>query len=101
MKAVGIKVLKDNLSKYLALVARGEIILVTDRDEVVAEIHKPVHVAPPSVGRWDAFLNQEELAGTIRRAAADEPLAIEQLRALERPRVPVNLQRLMGEIRSD
>ena len=31
MKSVGIKVLKDNLSKYLRMVRDGEIVLVTDR----------------------------------------------------------------------
>ena len=38
MKAVGIKTLKDNLSKYLKLVQSGEIIWVTDRDEIVKAI---------------------------------------------------------------
>ena len=38
MESVGIKVLKDNLSKYLRMVRDGEIVLVTDRDEVIAEI---------------------------------------------------------------
>ena len=41
MKSVGIKVLKDNLSKYLRMVRDGEIVLVTDRDEVIAEIQSP------------------------------------------------------------
>lgn len=39
VKAVGIKVLKARLSEYLRLVKSGETILVTERDEVVAEIH--------------------------------------------------------------
>jgi antitoxin (DNA-binding transcriptional repressor) of toxin-antitoxin stability system len=39
MKAVGIKLLKARLSEYLRLVKTGEIILVTERDEVVAELH--------------------------------------------------------------
>lgn len=42
MKAVGVKVLKAKLSEYLRLVKAGEIILVTERDEVVAELH-PAH----------------------------------------------------------
>ncbi len=38
MKAVGIKQLKARLSEYLREVRRGETLLVTDRDEVIAEL---------------------------------------------------------------
>ncbi len=38
MKAVGIKQLKARLSEYLRLVKTGETVLITDRDEVVAEL---------------------------------------------------------------
>jgi len=38
MKSVGIKQLKSRLSEYLRLVRGGETVLVTDRDEVVAEL---------------------------------------------------------------
>jgi antitoxin (DNA-binding transcriptional repressor) of toxin-antitoxin stability system len=38
MKAVGIRVLKAKLSEYVRLVKAGETILVTERDEVVAEL---------------------------------------------------------------
>lgn len=38
MKVVGVKELKAKLSEYLRLVKQGEVVLVTDRDEVVAEL---------------------------------------------------------------
>ena len=38
MKSVGIKVLNSRLSEYVRLAASGETILVTDRDQVVAEL---------------------------------------------------------------
>lgn len=41
MRAVGLKVLKNRLSEYVRLAAAGETILVTDRDQVVAEIVPP------------------------------------------------------------
>ena len=41
MKTVGIKYLKNNLSAVLREVRRGEHFLVTDRDEVVAELREP------------------------------------------------------------
>ena len=41
IKTVGIKNLKDHLSVYLREVQSGAIVLVTDRGNVIAEIHKP------------------------------------------------------------
>jgi antitoxin (DNA-binding transcriptional repressor) of toxin-antitoxin stability system len=41
MKTVGIKRLKARLSEYLRAVKRGEVVVVTDRDEVVAELRAP------------------------------------------------------------
>lgn len=41
LKTVGIKDLKNNLSAYLREVRRGTRVLVSDRNEVVAELHEP------------------------------------------------------------
>lgn len=41
MKAVAVKELKNRLSHYLREVAAGEVVLVTDRGKVVAELHRP------------------------------------------------------------
>ena len=38
MRPVGIEVINSKLSEYVRLAASGEIILVTDRDRVVAEL---------------------------------------------------------------
>lgn len=45
MRSVSLKVLKNRLSEYVRLAARGERVLVTDRDRVVAEL------VPPQSGR--------------------------------------------------
>ncbi|MBI4406174.1 MAG: hypothetical protein HY537_18590 [Deltaproteobacteria bacterium] len=45
MKAVGIKVLKAKLSEYIRMVKSGQTVLVTEHDEVVAEI-RPAHHEP-------------------------------------------------------
>jgi len=41
MKAIGLRELKNRLSEYIRDVRRGEVVLVTDRGEVVAEIVPP------------------------------------------------------------
>jgi antitoxin (DNA-binding transcriptional repressor) of toxin-antitoxin stability system len=41
MKEVGIRELKNRLSEYIRQVREGEVIMVTDRGEVVAELRSP------------------------------------------------------------
>ena len=41
MKAVPVKELKNRLSHYLREVASGEVVLVTDRGKIVAELRRP------------------------------------------------------------
>lgn len=41
MQTVGIRELKAKLSKYLRYARKGEVVLVTDRGRVVAEIRSP------------------------------------------------------------
>jgi len=41
MRQVGIRELKDRLSEYLRLVREGEVVEVTDRGSVVAELRAP------------------------------------------------------------
>lgn len=60
MVAVGLKALKNQLSKYVRVAAAGEVVLVTDRDRVVAEL------TPPCPGR-SALLADELLADAVAR----------------------------------
>lgn len=99
MKSVGIKMLKNNLSKYLKLVRKGETILVTDRNEVIAEIRRPSESG--RTDRLQAFLEEEARLGHVTLATTRNPDALEQLRALPRPRKPIDIQALMDEIRQD
>ena len=45
MLSVGLKILKNKLSEYVRMAVRGETVLITDRNRVVAEI------VPPEPGR--------------------------------------------------
>ena len=46
MKAVAVKELKNRLSSYLREVRDGEVVLVTDRGRVVAELRQPSSGTP-------------------------------------------------------
>ena len=63
MISVGIRELKNNLSRYLKKVEAGQRIAITDRGRVVAELARPVGVdASTSRSRYDELV----AAGIIR-----------------------------------
>jgi antitoxin (DNA-binding transcriptional repressor) of toxin-antitoxin stability system len=101
MKVVGTKALKDNLSKYLRMVREGETILVADRDEVIAEIHRPTHPGIGKVDRWEAFLNDEVRKGSVTRARSGSAPSLAALFALQRPSVAIDLDGLLDTIKAD
>lgn len=41
MRVVGLKVLKNKLAEYVRVAASGEVVLISDRDRVVAELVPP------------------------------------------------------------
>lgn len=68
MRAVGIKQLKARLSEYVRLARAGETILVSDRDDVVAELGPVRHQrsAPEST---EAILESLAERGLLTRAS--------------------------------
>lgn len=64
MRSVGIKVLKNKLSEYVRLAAGGETILVTDRDQVVAQIVPPR--GGPDLNVADSLLAEAVRKGWVR-----------------------------------
>lgn len=62
--AVGLKILKNQLSEYVRLAASGETVLVTDRDRVVAELVPPRAERSPILA--DALLADAVRQGWIR-----------------------------------
>ena len=92
MKAVGLKILKNRLSEYVRMAANGEVILVTDRDHVVAELTPPRQ--DRSIGVADALLADAVRKGWVRPPALpshDVP-----------PKIPVTtFKALMRELDGD
>jgi len=67
MKSVGVKQLKTRLSEYLRLVRNGETVLVTDRDEVVAEL-RPTRRQPGTGNSLEGLLDALAERGEVTRA---------------------------------
>jgi antitoxin (DNA-binding transcriptional repressor) of toxin-antitoxin stability system len=92
MRSVGLKLLKNRLSEYVRLAAGGEIVLITDRDRVVAEIVPPQHRRSPLLA--DALL-----AEAVREGWLSPPTLGEKNPP---PRKPVmRLRELMHDLEID
>jgi prevent-host-death family protein len=66
MREVGIRELKNRLSEYIRLVREGEVVMVTDRGEVVAELRQPVE-------GQEMLQKYPGLADLVRRGLATLP----------------------------
>lgn len=74
VKVVNIRALKDKLSAYLRDVRRGDVLLVTDRGEVVAEIRPPsLHSAAKDA--LTEKLEQMAARGEIKLGLPNDPSA--------------------------
>ncbi len=73
MKAVAVKELKNRLSSYLREVKNGEIVLVTDRGRVVAELRQPR--AGAVVSAQDEVLERLSDAGVLVAGLPQDPRA--------------------------
>lgn len=91
MRTVGLKVLRSKLTEYVRLAEGGEVVLVTDRDRVVAEL-RPPHDRT-------ALAGDAQLADLMRRGLMSGPLIV---RKGPPPRLPVSpLATLLAELDAD
>lgn len=64
MTAIGIKLLKSNLSKYFSLVKSGKTIYVSDRNEVIAEIKK---ISLDEINKIEKTLTEDFNSGLLSK----------------------------------
>ncbi len=89
MKAVAVRELKNRLSSYLREVAAGEVVLVTDRGRVVAELRRPS--AELERSPVERALARLEADGSLVPGLPQEPAAYRATRA----RIGTPSQRLL------
>lgn len=73
MKAVGIRELKARLSHYLRDVQAGEVVLVTDRGRVVAEVRRPGSDTPSLESATDRALRRLAEGGGLLIGEPHDP----------------------------
>lgn len=98
MKSVGIKQLKARLSEYVRMARRGELILVSDRDEVVAQLG-PARQRPAEAGSVEDTLERLAQQGQLTRASQPKQGWTWSPRALGLPEAAV--RELVDDLRSD
>jgi len=98
VKAIGVKKLKAHLSEYLRLVRAGETVLVTDRDEVIAELRPAARQAPPA-DTLEVQLERLGDAGSLTRTSAPKDKWTWRVQGLGLP--AGTAQRLLDEQRSE
>ena len=84
MRSVGIRVFNSKLSEYVRLAASGEMILVTDRGQVVAELGPLRETRSPILA--DALLSEAVRSGVLtppRLASSGTPPKPEPVATLE------------------
>jgi antitoxin (DNA-binding transcriptional repressor) of toxin-antitoxin stability system len=98
MKSVGVKQLKARLSEYLRVVRSGKTVLVTDRDEVVAEL-RPARARATSPDSLEAVLDSLSERGELTRAAIAKGRWTWKIKGLGLP--PGSAAALLEELRRD
>jgi prevent-host-death family protein len=88
MNTVGVAELRQNLSRYLRRVERGERLLVTDRNRPVAELGPPPTTGPA----LDRLIAAGRVSAPSRRGLPD---------ALDTGGDPYSLSRALDEIRGE
>lgn len=97
MKAVNLRELKNRLSAYVREVRAGEVILVTDRGEVVAELRAPLHDAR-ALRPLERALERMAREGKVRLGLPNDPAAY---RPATRKVAAGVVERLIAEDRED
>ena len=98
MKSVGVKQLKARLSEYLRAVRSGETVLVTDRDEVIAEL-RPARRQSAAADSVQEILDSLAERGEITRASLPKGRWTWKVKGLGLPEGTA--KSLLDEIRGD
>lgn len=98
MKEVGIRELKNRLSEYIRQVREGEVIMVTDRGEVVAELRSPEAQANELLQKYPGLVDMVR-RGVIRLPSRPHRPGLYP--SLPSVTPPGTAQRLLDEDRED
>lgn len=95
MKTVGIRNLKNSLSRYLKMVQEGETVFITDRNKVVAELI-PVEGKHGDLGLVNRYIADQAESGSLVKARERVVLSPQK-----RPSISAADKKLLTDIYSE
>jgi antitoxin (DNA-binding transcriptional repressor) of toxin-antitoxin stability system len=99
MRSVGIRELKNNLSRYLYFVKEGETIIITEHNKVIAEIKQPKENMDEKNRGIHKYLEEQEKLGKMSLAKRNKSSIREIVR---KNKIKINdWQEIYNSIRSD
>ena len=100
MLAIGIRELKSQLSQYIKLVQKGEVLLITDRHKVVAELRQSKQIEKNSDLTLNEFISKLSKSGLIKKAERQESL-IDTFYKKRKTKSKVDWKKAYHEIKED
>ncbi|MCZ8156065.1 MAG: antitoxin PHD [Leptospira sp.] len=90
--------LRDNLSKYLRMVKAGEVVLIKDRNTVIAELKQP---SPETQSKTEWEFTREKLItdGTLIPAKITSKIKLPEIKGPKMSRR--KFQEILDEVRED
>jgi antitoxin (DNA-binding transcriptional repressor) of toxin-antitoxin stability system len=96
MRSVALKTLEGQVSEYVNLAQRGETVLITDQDHIIAEL------TPPRETRRDPLVDNPSLAEAVRMGWITPAEFVSDEPPPRRPVAPLNeLLKELDEDRAD
>lgn len=100
MVTVGIRNLKDSLSKYLKMVKSGEHIIITDHNKIIAEII-PASANQEPEPKLAKYINEQIETGGISPATKRTEIRLREINEQGTKPTRKAVSQIYGETRSD
>ena len=101
MLAIGIRELKSQLSQYIKIVQTGEILLITDRNRIVAELRGSSQDKNFSNdAKIEKYISKSTEAGIIKKAVRSESF-IDSFYKKNKTKAKLDWRKVYAEIKED
>lgn len=101
MRSVGIRELKNNLSRYLYFVKEGETVIITEHNKVIAEIKQPKENLDEKNRGIHKYLEEQEKLGKMSLAKRNQS-SIKEILSNSKNKIKIkDWQEIYNSVRSD
>jgi len=103
MLAIGIRELKSQLSQYIKVVQGGEILLITDRNKIVAELRQSSQTTElDKDSKLESYISKSATEGIVKKAIRSESfIDTFYKKSKSKSKVKVDWKKAYKEIKED